>query len=158
MIYETEIAGSGSKGDFVSDPDEIYGKIAGCEILKGDIISLKRLKESSEAEKPGLYGDNTRHFTIEFKADQANGWFLESGKNVDILFIPDKNAGETGSEKIIRIENVRVAYIINDKGGLYSKDESGSSPKYISFEVDNKLDEFLARAKGIGRLEISVIP
>lgn len=158
LVCETEIVDFGLTGEFPSRPDEIYGKIATDEIYQGDVVTLKRLGDNSERENTELFGEDTRFITIEFKPDQANGWFIENGSFVDLLFIPDKTAGKTGSEEVSRINNVRVAYIINDKGGLYNKEEPGPVPKYVSFEINNKLDEILAYAKANGRIEISVIP
>ena len=104
-------------------------------------------------------------FTVEFNGDQVNGWWLKEGQYVDIIFIPSEKAqkvttitDDQKTYKVERVRNVRVAAIIDDKGKLVKDSEKASTPKYVSFEVNDKLDEFLAYAKGNGRLEISVIP
>lgn len=65
----------------------------------------------------------------------------------------------TGIPGIYRISNVRVAALIGENGKLArDSDKSGVIPRYITFEVNNRLDEFLAYAKSSGRLELSVVP
>lgn len=57
-----------------------------------------------------------------------------------------------------RLNNIRVAAIIDDAGKQFTNGERIGIPKLISFEVTAKQDEFLAWAKGNGRLEVSVRP
>ena len=66
-------------------------------------------------------------------------------------------SGYTGNG-VQRIKNVRIAALIDEKGKLVRNNGNESIPKYISFEVDDLLDEFLVCAKGSGKIEVSVIP
>ncbi|NLC68279.1 MAG: hypothetical protein GX754_05735 [Clostridiaceae bacterium] len=59
---------------------------------------------------------------------------------------------------VYRIRNIRVAALMDEKGRLIRNNKNEAIPRYISFEVNDKLDEFIAYAKGNGRLELSVIP
>lgn len=152
MFFDMEVSHVGTGGNRYYDSFEICGMAAKYDIFEGEIILSERLGLPREGVEKGLFGKNTRLFTIEFKADQANGWLLEGGDHVDIIYIANN------SEEIIRVENVKIASIINDRGGLYERGEGNALPKFISFEIDNGLDEFLAHAKGNGRLELSVIP
>ena len=47
---------------------------------------------------------------------------------------------------------------IDEKGRLVKDTEGTALPRYISFELSDDQCDFLAYAKGNGRLEISVIP
>lgn len=60
--------------------------------------------------------------------------------------------------KYKKIENVRVAAILDDKFQPLDNKKRDTTPKYISFEVTPTQDAILAYAKGNGRLELSVIP
>lgn len=92
---------------------------------------------------------------------------MKEGQYVDIIFIPDEKKtvpvieNETIKKEdsgIQRVRNIRIAALIDDKGKLVKSLENMTTPKYISFEVDDKLDQFLAHAKSNGRLEVSAIP
>jgi hypothetical protein len=81
---------------------------------------------------------------------------------VDIIYVPDMRAGSkeevATNPNVIRIKHIRIAALIDDKGSLLKNEKRVTLPRYISFEVDEKQDEFLAYAKTNGRLEISAEP
>ncbi len=151
----------------IKDTEEIIGKKAKADIEKNEIILSSRVTNNRNFEEIIVNDKNSRLFTVEFKGDQVNGWQLREGQYVDIIFISDENntipvieneTWEKGGNRIQRIRNVRVAALIDDKGKLVKSPENTTIPKYISFEAYDGLDEFLAYAKGNGRLEVSVIP
>jgi len=181
MLVEKEIGISSIHEQAFMRKEDIVGKKAKTQLFKGEMILEGRLEDETGGDEIKVLDKNNRLFTVEFKGDQANGWWLKEGQYVDIIFIPDEKTQRKVSDSdvnfsdinlsqsqrtetqraygIERIKNVRIAAIIDDKGNLIKEDkESFSVPKYISFEVDEILDEFLAYAKGNGRLEISVIP
>lgn len=173
MLEEKETGISNIHEQSFRSKDEIIGKKAEAELFEGEMVLAGRLNDGTKSEEIKVLDKKNRLFTVEFKGDQVNGWWLQEGQYVDIIFIPDEkaqkeilgaNSSQQGTElqkaySAERIKSVRVAAIIDDKGNLIKEDtESTSMPKYISFEVDEVLDEFLAYAKGNGRLEISVIP
>ena len=179
MLEEKETGISSIHEQAFMSKEDIIGKKAKTQIFRGEMILKGRLEGGTESDEIKVLDKNNRLFTVEFKGDQANGWWLKEGQYVDIIFIPDEKvqrivfdsdvnfpevnfSERTETQKaygIERIKNVRIAAIIDDKGNLIKEDkESFSVPKYISFEVNEILDEFLAYAKGNGRLEISVIP
>jgi hypothetical protein len=136
-----------------------------------------------------LNNKDNRLFSIEFKPDQVNGWWLKVGQYVDIICIPNdlkdikqtnipvkiKGDPTTANEidveaqdeikriqpqthvnsGIIRLENIRIAAIIDEGGKLLANEQRTSVPKIISFEVEQGQDEYLAWAKGNTRIEIS---
>jgi Flp pilus assembly protein CpaB len=59
---------------------------------------------------------------------------------------------------VTAVKNVRIAAVIGENGKLIKEGDRSSIPKYIAFEVSEEEAEFLAAAKGEGRLEIAVIP
>jgi len=172
MLVEKETGISSIHDQAFVCKEDVIGKKAKTQLFKGEMILKGRLDDELENGEIEVLDENSRLFTVEFKGDQVNGWWLKEGQYVDIIFIPDEKSQRKVSDVnsyqstethkaygIERINNVRIAAIIDDKGNLIKKDkESYSMPKYISFEVDEILDEFLAYAKGNGRLEISVIP
>jgi uncharacterized protein YaeQ len=131
---------------------------------------------------------NNRLFTVEFKGDQANGWWIKVGQYVDIIFIPNEKPSASNSNyikepetaqqtiagsndnrqptafstansgEVRRFRNIRVAALIDEKGNQLKNSNRETLPRYISFEVTDSQDEVLAYAKSNGRLEVSVIP
>lgn len=184
MLEERKISVSMAHSQSVKDKNEITGKKAKVDIEKDEIILASRITDSEDIGEIKVKDKNNRLFTVEFKSDQANGWQLKEDQYVDIIFIPNEknimpamkqeisgkenNKGVDAQDmnlvpsitedRIQRIRNIRVAALIDEKGRLVKNPENATIPRYISFEVDDKLDEFLAYAKGNGRLEISVIP
>jgi Flp pilus assembly protein CpaB len=161
----------------IRNTGDVASKRAGMDIEAGEMILQSKLG-SDEMEEISVRDKNKRLFSVEFKGDQANGWWLLSDQNVDIIFIPDKtfdiqtdmsttdnkdmsSRTATGSNMaggVQVLKDIRIAALIDDKGKLLENSDRNTLPKYISFEVTNEQASFLAIAKGNGRLEISVIP
>ena len=167
MLAEKEIATSNIHEQSFKDKREIIGKKSKSEFFKGEMILKGRLYDKEDSEDIQVLDKENRLFTVEFKGDQVNGWWLKEGQYVDIIYIPSEKAqkdtafnGTKGLYGTKRVKNVRIAAIIDEKGKLVKDKDSDneSTSKYISFEVDDKLDEFLAYSKGNGRLEVSLIP
>ncbi|HOJ11391.1 MAG TPA: SAF domain-containing protein [Clostridiales bacterium] len=163
MLEKREISISLVHQKSFKTKDEIIGKKAKNDMEKGEMILAGRIYTDGEIDEIQVLDSKNRLFTVEFKGDQVNGWWLKEGQYVDIIFIPSERIQKESvhgieNNNIQRVINVRVAAIIDDKGKLVKGMENASTPKYISFEVDDRLDEFLAYAKGNGRIEVSVIP
>lgn len=154
---------------------DVAGKTAAMEIEAGEIILTGKLGyEGMESIK--VKDRNKRLFTVEFKGDQANGWWLVTDQHVDIIFVPDKNYKLSDEGKsaenpvdeaslqiyngnmVQKLRNIRIAALIDENGKLLKDRERATLPRYVSFEVDDAQVDFLAYAKSHGRLEICVIP
>lgn len=151
----------------VKNIEELIGKKVISDIEEGEIILISRVGDKDGTGEIVVVDRNSRLITVEFKGDQVNGWQLKEGQFVDIIFILDERSTIPEIEditwfedekRIRKIRDIRVAALIDDKGKPVGSSESSSMPKYISFEVEDGLDQFLAFAKGNGRLEISLIP
>lgn len=88
---------------------------------------------------------------------------------VDIIFVPDEKVKELYDfsnvavkqdefSNTYRLRNIRIAAIIDERGNHLKDTGRTEMPRYVSLEVSDKQDEFLAFAKGAGRIELSVIP
>jgi len=159
---------------------DIAGRKARMDIEAGEMLLSSRLYAENEMDEIRVTDKNNRLFSVELKGDQANGWWLTADQYVDILFVLDKRTGLLGDRKphdnnatgkadaglmqtepvsgVQRLRNIRIAALIDDKGKLVKNGERSVLPRYVCFEVTDRQDEFLAYAKGNGRLEISVIP
>jgi len=167
MVEKRKIGISLAHSQSIKDTKEIIERKAKADIEKDEIILSSRITDSRYFEEITVKDKNSRLFAVEFKGDQANGWQLKEVQYVDIIFIPDeKNLAsaienetyEKEGNRIQRIRNIRIAALIDDRGKMVKSPENMTIPKYISFEVVDGLDHFLAYAKGNGRLEISAIP
>ena len=150
----------------VTDINRLQGMVAGSAIEEGEMILSSRIEQPDAGERIEVQDADNRLFTVEFKPDQANGWRVLPGTNADIIYIPrDESRGDV---KVITselpefsaytIEGIRVAAVLDDKGRVYDEKSGNTLPSYICFEVTSRQAEFLAYAKGSGRLEIAVIP
>jgi len=142
----------------IRDAKDIIGKYAAHNIEKDEMILSTRLNEKrtlgAEVQNP-----SNRLVTIEFSAGQANGWWLNPGQYVDIIFIPDRSLEQTEREPgIKRFSNIRIAALIGENGEFIDRETNKGIPRYISFEVEKGLDEELAYCSLRGKMEISAIP
>lgn len=161
---------------------DLEGRKAGMDIEAGEmLLSAKLRPEGMEAIK--VRDRSKRLFSVEFKGDQANGWWLMTDQQVDIIFIPNEmmngritasppaaegakpnpaiDGGKSGSlavSGVLRLRNIRIAAMMDDRGQLLKNTGRQTLPKYISFEVTDAQADFLAYAKGAGRLELALIP
>jgi len=157
----------------VRNQQDILGKMASMDIQEGEMILSSKVGKE-DLTRIEVLDKNKRLFSVGFNGDQANGWQLSPNQYVDIIFIPDDlmkggNAvnggqeslpkpGETDLRQIITLKNIRIAAIINEKGKLLEGFDYEANPRYISFELTEEQANFLAAAKGKGRLELAVIP
>lgn len=160
---------------------DAVSKRAGMDIEAGEMVLSGKLK-SEEMEIIEIKDRNKKLFSVEFKGDQANGWWLMTDQKVDIIYIPDEDpvnsaAPNTGAvqgnedpaavrvegnedfpDKIRVLEDVRIAALIDENGKLLKNNGRATLPRYVSFEVTDEQVGLLAFAKGHGRLELSVVP
>lgn len=156
-------------------------KKAGMDIEAGEMVLSGKLR-SEEMEVIEVKDRNKKLFSVEFKGDQANGWWLMTDQLVDIIYIPSEGpvngvapgnsqvkengkAAEAESDdfskakdKIQVLEDIRVAALIDENGKLLKNKNRTTLPRYVSFEVTDEQVGLLAYAKGHGRLEMSVMP
>lgn len=167
---------------------DLVGKQAKMDIEADEMVLSSKVGSITEMQEIKMKDKDNRLFSIEFKPDQANGWWVLVDQYVDVIFVPNNNLTQTNpkiapstppgtiinndaaagnndksgitienSDKgIVRINNVRVAAIIDEANKQLTNGDRESLPKYISFEVTPKQDEFLAWAKANGKLELSV--
>ncbi|MGI6776688.1 MAG: Flp pilus assembly protein CpaB [Acetivibrionales bacterium] len=137
----------------------VLGKKAKMDIEEGEMVLEPKLTDRSGMQEVKLKDKNSRLFSVEFKADQANGWWLETGQYVDIIYVPGRNTdlAEPGIF-VQRLNNIRVVALIDEKGNISKNSDQNVLPRYVCFEVSDEQDEFLAYAKNNGTLELSVIP
>lgn len=175
MLVEKEVALSLVNINAIKDTAEAIGKAAKFDIDEMELLSKSRLMEKVEEKKIELENFNNRLITIKFEPDQVNGWWLDD--RVDIIFIPNENSADKPksaminnmqqndetSEKavydssgIVRLENIRVAAIIDESRRLVEDIvDTTYSPVLVSFEVSTDQDKFLAWAKYNGKIEVS---
>jgi len=165
MLQEKKVNASLVHRQSIRSMKEIIGKKVKVDIEEGEMMLSPKLYADSEIEEIKITDKNNRLFSIEFKGDQANGWWLGEDQFVDIIFVPGERlqsnmykSGWTDIYPVQRLRNIRIAALIDDRGKLLKKGEKTTLPRYVSFEVTDEQVEFLAFAKGSGRLEISVIP
>lgn len=175
MLVEKEVALSLVNINAIKDTAEAIGKAAKFDIDEMEMITKSRLIEKIEEKKIELKNVNNRLVTVKFEPDQVNGWWLDD--RVDIIFIPNENSADKPkpaminnmqqndetSEKavydssgIVRLENIRVAAIIDESRQLVEDIvDTTYSPVLVSFEVSTDQDKFLAWAKYNGKIEVS---
>ena len=161
----------------IRDAGNVTAKRAEMDIEAGEMMLSSKLG-SNEMEQITVKDKSKRLFSVEFKGDQANGWWLMTDQNVDIIFVPDKadsirarvdtvaSKGINGRTAAVEdlysgmqvLKDIRIAALIDDKGSLLENSKRTSLPIYVSFEVTNEQANFLAYAKSNGRLEMSAIP
>lgn len=173
MLTEKEVALSLVSMKAVKDMGEVVGKVAKFDIEEMEMITASRLIEKIEEKKIEILDENNRLVTVRFEPDQVNGWWIN--ERVDIIFIPDRdtedipkpliNNGQNAVDSvkkqfdpsgIIRLENIRVAAVIDESRKLIDNIEDITyRPVLVSFEVNTEQDKFLAWAKYNGKLEVS---
>jgi len=162
MVEEKSVSISVAHRSSFKSSESVIGKTAESDIAAGEMLLPHRIREKGASRSIEVKDKNSRLFSLELKGDQANGWQIRTGQYVDIMFVPDRSMEDpskpSGIEDIIRLSQIRIAALIDDKGRLLDESDGTSVPKYISFEVDKEQDEFLAYAKGSGRIELSAVP
>lgn len=175
MLIEKEVSLSLVNMKAIKDTAEAIGKVAKFDIEEMEMITNSRLMEKIEIKRIEMLSDKNRLITVEFKPDQVNGWWLND--RVDIIFIPNDTAaakpkptiinnpsqGDEAIEKItydpsgiVRLENIRVAAIIDESRKLIENIEDMTyRPVLVSFEVNTDQDKFIAWAKYNGKIEVS---
>lgn len=162
MLKETDIPSNMVHSDYIKSVDYIIGKNALIPIQKDEMILKQKIGKYEDENIIWVLEEDNRLITIKFTTDQANGWILKKDMFVDIIYIPSRQTVDDDdiikTDKSIlypdiddasylmtkRVKNIRIATV------LYEKEE----PVYIMFEAPIDVIEFLAYAKGNGRLEI----
>jgi len=138
---------------------DAVGKKAKVDIESGEMLLSSKIGTIDEMEQIYMEEESNRLFTVEFKPDQANGWWLLVGQRVDIIFVPNDASKFSITENteipVRKLENIRIAALIDEQGRLLRNEKRDSLPKYVCFEVTEKQAEFLAFAKTNGRIELA---
>lgn len=157
----------------IKSVNEIIGKRTVTAIEENEMILSTRLNSSGDLEDIKVTNKENRLFSIEFKPDQVNAWWLLIGQSVDVIYIPNNLAaqkslnGKLESEVTMNnideyskvISNLRVAAIVDDRFKQLKNDSRESNtPKYVVLEVSPKQAQYLAYCKAYGKLEAAVIP
>ena len=161
----------------VKEMGKITGRIAKIDIEENEMMLESRIDADSMQNSIKVSDPGNRLFTLDLKGDQANGWLIKEGQLVDILFIPVEKPGVRGLNNeqnfqfkkikdawqlqegcVLRLKKVRIAAVLDEKGKILERNEKYLIPKYVCLEVNDIQDEFLAYAKGNGRIELSVVP
>jgi Flp pilus assembly protein CpaB len=164
MLEERKVGISTAHKKSLNNLKDVVGKKARIDIEEGEMLLEPKLMSGSEMEEIKVEDRNNRLYSVEFKGDQANGWWLKADQRVDIIYVPgekqreDVSVQSDNANNVQKLRGIRIAALIDEKGRLLKNGERTSVPKYISFEVTDRQCEFLAYAKGNGRLEIAVIP
>lgn len=177
MIVEKKVGINFANKLAIKNKADVIGKSAAVDIEDGEMLLTSRMVNKDELEASPIKDKNNRLFTIEFKPDQANGWWLQVDQFVDIYFVPNEKVvlkpsqmsknppnNEARSDldidvdRVLTYEKVRVAGIIDEKGKHVKASDKSTLPKYISFEVTPEQAKMLAFAKSNGRIEISLVP
>lgn len=174
MLKVVEFNAKDMHSNYISSFEGAVGKKPQQTIKEGDLVLLSSV-DSTQDDFAHTTKEDARYFCLEFKGDQANGWWIKEGQLVDIIFIPNfkslepeeqeaqKNAlkasGIIKGGGVWRLGKIKIAAIIDENGKIIKNSrERMLLPKFISFEVTPEQDTFLAYAKGAGRLEISALP
>ncbi len=185
MLIRKKINFSLVHSQAIKQEGDLIGKTAIVDIEANEMLLQSKVGQYVPMEDIELSNKDNRLFAIEFKPDQVNGWWVKVGQHVDIMCVPAnlkdikqinisgkvKEEQNTDSEKemqqqeqvnqsksnygIIKLENIRIAAIIDEGGRLLANEQRTSVPKIISFELQPGQDELLAWAKGNTRIEIS---
>lgn len=178
MLVEKDVALSLVSMKAIKDATEAVGKVARFDIEEMEMMTKSRLMEKIDEKKIEILDKKNRLITIKFEPDQINGWWVED--RVDIIFVPNdssiskenpvtvkkanvkKDEEEKQSELnydpeiIVRLENVRVAAIIDESRTLIDDIENTNfRPVLVSFEVTTEQDMFLSWAKYNGKIEVA---
>ncbi len=143
---------------------DIIGKRAKTDIEDGEMILSTRIGLLGDLGDIRVLSPGNRLFCLDLKADQASGWRLAAGQLADILFVPERGAGLTESveqdifKSYKKLSSVRIAAIIDERLKVVGSRDDAGLPKYLLVEVTPEEAEFLACAKGAGRLEIAAVP
>lgn len=161
----------------IRNVSDAVSKTAAIDIEAGEMILSGRL-DNGKKEFADVSDAGKKLFSIEFKGDQANGWWLATGQKVDIIYIPEEKPAavhgpqdggdskdtaasakiENLNSKIRVLKDIRVAAVIDENGNLLKNSGRITVPRFISFEVTDEQAGVLAYAKGHGRIELSVSP
>jgi Flp pilus assembly protein CpaB len=174
MVKQMEMNVKDIHSNYITSMQEVVGKTAQEKIHIGEIILRNKINPEANHFVSDAKEDS-RYFSLEFKGDQANGWWLNQGQLVDIIFVPDFKTLEEGERTVEsealkakgvmkgggvwRLSRIKIAAVIDENGKIIKNSrERVLLPKFISFEVTPEQDTFLAYAKGAGRLELSALP
>lgn len=184
MLTEKEINISMAHKQSFTRIGDAVGRTAKMALVKDEMLLGSRTGEPDTMQEILVVNKENRLYTVEFKADQANGWWLKVDGKVDILFVPNKADRVIANDEqvvhtepsvadkadqsikelagytkgVVRLEGIRIAALIDEEGHLLENGKRTKLPKYVCFEVTCAQDEFLAWAKGNGRIEVSVVP
>jgi len=182
MLTEKKVSLSSGHKLAAKSKSEIIGKRTIVNITNGELLLSNKYNDSDNINTLSSKNKNNRLFSVEFKPDQANAWMLKLDQSVDIIFVPNESSntnsvlnipkqpntqqvtaqstnlqGGYNKKSIVRLENIRVAGVVNDVGKNIDPQKPEGIPKLIIFEVTTEQDQFLSWAKSNGRIEISAV-
>lgn len=143
------------------------GKMARTDIEEGEMLLSGRLAGQDEMERIKVSDPKNRLFTVEFKGDQANGWWLETGQYVDIIYVanekqlllPSSQTKEIqdGNPRQKKRETQVDAYIAKDlenpsgSGDIYDADRKRRLKRLRNIRIAALIDDKGKLLKDTGR-------
>ena len=124
----------------------------GWQVKPGQHVDIIFVPNNGSAV-PGM---QTRKPDISQPAQGTNGSAGSAGNTQAGSGIGTNPGSSTGVNTVKRLDNIRIAAVLDDKGQLCGNPKAGTLPALVCFEVDDAQDEFLAWAKHNGKLELSV--
>ena len=146
----------------ISDITYIKGSRASHDMAAGEMVYAGSVSKGMPSNSIKFTDPANRLFALELKGDAANGWWVDAEQKADVIFVPgnEKAISRVSSQGGIseKIEDVRIAAILDEKGNPMSYSERASPPRYVCLEVTPEQAEFLAYAKINGKIELAILP
>lgn len=184
MVEEKEVPLSSNNKYAIKSKNDVIGNKSVAPIFQDELILSTRYSKPDQVNGVNIKDKNNRIFTLDLKADEANGWQIHEDSYVDLIFVPNPtqkqnpipsssasynntlppqqgqmpiSATNFDESQIVRLSKIRVAAIIGENNQVIdpSKDKD-IIPKYVSFEVTTNQDTFLSWAKQYGHINVSL--
>lgn len=178
MVQVKSVAVSAAHRQSPGKAGDVVGKTARYPIEQDEIILFSKIGDIGEKDEIKLEMKSNRLFSLEFKPDQANGWQIAEGGRVDLIFVSNETKKTLGADavntlsdaagqregcpeefhdasEVVVIKGVRIAALVDERGKRIKDRGKDPAPRYVCFEVTPRQAEFLAYAKGNGRVEMA---
>lgn len=129
--------------------EDIVDKILACDIKEGDILSLQDLSTSENTDGYPSIAQGKFLYTLALKAEDANGWWIKKGNEIDMLVY---DATVTSMDPIQWIESVKIIRIMDESGNETLQD--GEPPKMVCLELSNEQAHQLFQAENGKKIKI----
>jgi pilus assembly protein CpaB len=132
-------------------PDEIIGRTAGAQLLKGQtVLETLLAPEGTLSGLQALVPPGMRAMTIEVNEFSSVGGMITPGSRVDVIASMQEPVNSENMTRTI-CQNVLVKAIGNDTGRINDKGEEEKKPKSVTLLVSAKQAESIQLASLTGR-------